>query len=190
MQRAIKAAQSVGTIQSPEGWQTAVRKMGRLVEWHKRLQDEPGPLVEERRPRHSKRQDLRGLPDDWRERLVARMPNYRLAALTNAVTGCRPDELVKGVQLAINGRMLVATIQGAKVTGENWQHGAAILAADSATPLVRMLVAEVRAGVSLAQIVDAKAYSGPCVPPALASVATAEDDRLRRTACGTLLRPT
>lgn len=161
MQRAIKAAQAAGGSPSWEEWQKAVRKMGRMVEWHKRLQDEPGPPVEERRQRHSKRRDLRGLPEDWREKLVARMPNYRLAALTNAVTGCRPEELTKGVQLAIEGAMLVATIQGAKVAGKTGQPWRRLTwPADRESPLVRMLVAEVQVGASVAQIADAKAYSG------------------------------
>lgn len=161
MQRSLKAAQAVGGSPSWEGWQKAVRKIGRMVEWHKRLQGEPGPPVEERRARHSKRRDLRGLPDDWRERLVARMPNYRLAVLANAVTGCRPDELVKGVQLTIEGGMLMATIQGAKVTGTTGQPWRRLFwSTDSNSPLVRALVAEVEAGASVAQIKDSKAYSG------------------------------
>ena len=85
---------------------------------------ELGAPVKQRRPSHSKRRDLRGLPEDWRERLVARMPKYRSAALTSAVARCRPKELKKGVQLAIVGRMLIATINGAKVTekaGQPWR---------------------------------------------------------------------
>lgn len=52
-----------------------------------------------RSDRDTKRQDMRGLPDDWRERLIERMPNYGPATLTAAVTGCRPAELASGVQL-------------------------------------------------------------------------------------------
>ncbi|MDB4873340.1 MAG: integrase [Gemmatimonadales bacterium] len=76
--------------------------------------------------RHTKRQDMRGLPVDWRERVVARMPTYRAAALTAAVTGCRPAELVNGVRMSIEGGMLVAHIEGAKVDvargkGQEWR---------------------------------------------------------------------
>lgn len=161
MQRAVKAAEAAGSSPSLERWQKAVRKMGRMVEWHKRLQDEPGPPVEQRRPRHSKRRDLRGLSEDWREKLVTRMPNYRLAALTNAVTGCRSDELLSGVQLEIRGGHLVATIIGSKVTektGQPWRR--LYWSTDSASPLIRALIAEVQAGASVALIKDAKAYSG------------------------------
>jgi integrase len=69
---------------------------------------------------------MTGLPPDWRERLVARMPTYRLATLTAAVTGCRPAELVGGVRVSIEGGMLVAFIRGAKVDvergkGQEWR---------------------------------------------------------------------
>jgi integrase len=54
------------------------------------------------------------------------MPTYRAAALTAAVTGCRPAELVNGVRLSIEGDMLVAHIEGAKVDvargkGQEWR---------------------------------------------------------------------
>lgn len=161
MQRDIKVAEAAGHSPSLERWQKTVQKIGRMVAWHKRLQGEPGPPVDERRRRHSKRRDLGGLPDGWRERLVARMPKYRVAVLVSAVAGCRPDELVKGVQLAIEGGMLVVTVAGAKVTaksGQAWRRLSWPI--DSASPLVRQLVAEVEAGAAVAQIASAKAYSG------------------------------
>jgi integrase len=125
------------------------------------LRNEPGPEIEQRRPRHSKRKDLRGLPADWRERMVARLPNYRLAVLVQAVTGCRPDELVNGVQLEIQSGYLVATIKGSKVTAKTGQPWRRLLwQVDSESPLVRHLVAAVQAGASMAKIENAKAYSG------------------------------
>lgn len=161
MQRGLEEPQTADGSPSVKEWQEVVRKIGIFSQWHKRLQDEPAPPVEDRRQRHSKRRDLRGLPDDWRERIVTRMPNYRLAALTNAVAGCRPDELTKGIRIAIEGGMLVVTIQGAKVTkktGQPWRW--LCWPTDSDSPLVRALVEEVQGGASVAQITDAKAYSG------------------------------
>jgi integrase len=161
MQRAIKAAQSLGRPPDLVAWQKTVRKIGRMTEWHERLRNEPGPEIEQRRPRHSKRKDLRGLPADWRERMVARLPNYRLAVLVQAVTGCRPDELVNGVQLEIQSGYLVATIKGSKVTAKTGQPWRRLLwQVDSESPLVRHLVAAVQAGASMAKIENAKAYSG------------------------------
>lgn len=159
-QRALKAGGT--SVDSPawDSWRTMIGQLRKLVDWHETLQREPGPPHDARRPRHSKRKDLRGLPDDWREKLVARMPAYRLAVLTEAVTGCRPAELVNGVQLEIQGEHLVATIQGVKVTalsGQPWRRLA--WPVNSPSPLVQQLVEEVRAGAVLAKIEDAKRYS-------------------------------
>lgn len=89
------------------------------------------------------------------------MPSYRLAVLAQAATGCRPDELTRGVKLEIVGGELVAEIQGSKVTakaGQPWRRLA--WSVDSESPLVRMLVGEVLAGAAVAKIEDAKTYSG------------------------------
>ena len=57
-----------------------------------------GP-TDERRKRASKRQALRGLPGDWREQLYQRAAKgkYADAILVAALTGCRPEELRRGV---------------------------------------------------------------------------------------------
>jgi integrase len=160
MHQANEAAQAAGASPSWESWQKAVKRIAQITAWHTRLRDEPGIPIENRRPRYSKRRDLRGLPDDWQERIVARMPDYRLAALTNAVTGCRPDELVTGVELAIEDDMLVVTIKGSKVTartGQPWRRLSWRL--DSEWPLVRSLILAVQAGAFLVKIKCAKAYS-------------------------------
>jgi hypothetical protein len=54
------------------------------------------------------------------------MPAYRAAALALAMTGCRPAELVGGVQLGVEGGILVALVLGAKVDaargkGQEWR---------------------------------------------------------------------
>ena len=82
--------------------------------------------LEGRAPRRSKRQDLSGLPDDWQNRIINRMKKYTDQALVTAVTGCRPTELVSGVQLAIDDltEELVAKVVGAKsteTTGQEWR---------------------------------------------------------------------
>lgn len=160
MQRALKALQAPDDPRWDD-WRNLVTRIGMYVEWHDQLQSEAGPPIEERRPRHSKRKDMRGLPDDWREKLVARLPNYRAAALTQAVTGCRPDELQKGVKLSIVDGRLVAEIDGSKVTeksGQPWRRLS--WSVDSDSPLVAMLLEEVRGGLAVAKIDDAKRYSG------------------------------
>jgi integrase len=161
VQRALKAAKVPIDSTQWNQWRRMVARAGIWVEWISRLQNESGPAVEERRPRHSKRKDMRGLPDDWRERIVRRSQKYRHAVLVEAVTGCRPDELVKGVRLSITSGELIAEIDGSKVTeksGQPWRRLSWSI--ESASPLVAMLVEEVRNGLSTAKIDDAKAYSG------------------------------
>ena len=76
--------------------------------------------IKDKVARKSKRQDLRGLPSDWREQLIERMHgsvNY-LPGLVLAISGCRPAELKKGIQIVINDNMMVIKIPGAKL-GKN-----------------------------------------------------------------------
>jgi len=68
-------------------------------------------------PRKSKGNDLPGLPADWREKVLERMlgsDNY-VPTLTAAVSGCRPEELRRGVRIWIEGDMLAFRILGAKI---------------------------------------------------------------------------
>lgn len=160
--RGLTALLAVGTSldsEAAENWRRLVRTVELRTDWLEALKNEPPPI--ERQQRHSKRKDMQKLPEDWRERIIARMPMYRLAVLTEAVTGCRPDELTRGVKLEIVGGELVAEIQGSKVkekSGQPWRKLA--WSVDSDSPLVRMLVGEVLVGAAVAKIEDAKTYSG------------------------------
>lgn len=161
VQRALKAANVPAESEQWDGWRQIVKRLGVWMEGIERLQATSGPALEARKPRHSKRKDMKGLPDDWRERVVRRSRKYRYAVLVNAVTGCRPDELVKGIKLSIIGSELVAEISGSKVTkksGQPWRRLS--WPVDSDSPLVAMLVAEVRNGLDVVKIDDAKRYSG------------------------------
>lgn len=67
--------------------------------------------------RHSKRQDIRGLPADWRETMLSEMKTtpHHLPFLVLAVVGCRAEELKKGVRVVATRSALTLNIQGAKV---------------------------------------------------------------------------
>lgn len=161
LQRSLKAANVPVDSGQWDGWRDLVRRAGIWMEGIDQLQNTPGPAVNTRKPRHSKRKDMKGLSDDWRERIVLRCQKYRHAVLVSAVTGCRPDELVKGVNLSIAGGELIAEITGSKVTEESGQPWRRLTwPVDSDSPLVTMLVAEVRSGLSVAKIEDARIYSG------------------------------
>lgn len=75
----------------------------------------------ERKPRHSKHKDQAGLPPNWREKLLMRMDTYRLPFLAIAITGCRPDELNKGVHFMIRDGELHVRINGTKVKDKSGQ---------------------------------------------------------------------
>lgn len=161
LQRSLKAANISTESQQWDSWRQIVKRLGVWMEGIERLQGTSGPSLAVRKPRHSKRKDMKGLPDDWRERMVNRSHKYRHAVLVNAVTGCRPDELVKGVRLSIIGAELVAEISGSKVTeksGQPWRRLS--WPVDSDSPLIALLVAEVRNGLGVVTIDDAKRYSG------------------------------
>ena len=163
VQRACKAMEAAGQQPPWDVWEKIVEVAAQCTQVIETVLAASLPL-EGRIDRHTKRQDMAGLPADWRERVIARLPTYRVAALTAAVTGCRPAELVEGVQMSIEGGMLVALIRGAKVDvargkGQEWRR--LVWPLDHPSDLVHALVGEVeRAGGSLlATIASASNFS-------------------------------
>lgn len=83
------------------------------------------PPLSERKPRHSKRKDMRQLPDDWCERIWDEpgLAKYRIPYAVSALTGCRPSELRKGVWIEFKSPppQISFVIRGAKVTDRSGQ---------------------------------------------------------------------
>lgn len=74
------------------------------------------PLAK-RKKRTSKRNLLGQLPVGWQFVVIEKIdPAYALAALLQAVTGCRPAELALGVRAEVVGQELVVRVAGVKVT--------------------------------------------------------------------------
>jgi len=75
--------------------------------------------------RKSKRSDLKCLPSDWRDLLHKQLKGskYELAYLVEAVSGCRPGELEKGVKVICTeeGSLVIRIDNGVKVTEEKGQ---------------------------------------------------------------------
>lgn len=75
--------------------------------------------------RKSKRSDLRSLPNNWREQLYKQFKHskYELAYLVEAVSGCRPGELEKGVKVICieESRLTIRIDNGVKVTDQKGQ---------------------------------------------------------------------
>jgi len=99
-------------------WQQTVASIKRVADALADFKSAPPLPKDERKPRTTKKRSLKGLPEDWRERLAERLPKYRVPYLVTACTGLRPDELAKGVDLVmeqVNGRdMIVVKIPGSK----------------------------------------------------------------------------
>lgn len=80
----------------------------------------PAPVPARARARASKRHVVAKLPADWRARVFAatesgRAPSrLRQAVALLWLTGCRPAEIEKGVEVSIIGKYLVLKINGAK----------------------------------------------------------------------------
>ena len=144
-------------------WQDAV---GLATFWAaviESVRSAPPIPADQRKNKHSKRQDIKRLPFDWRTALIARLPKYRLATLAQAVTGCRPEELQSGVELRIAGAMLIARIHGSKVTvksGQPWRelHYPLQHEGELVPDLIAMVVEA--GGVCVARVASGTRYTG------------------------------
>jgi len=126
-------------------WQQEIDYMSGLLELAQFVEAARGKCpLDSPRPRHSKRQDLRGLPPDWREQVSQAMQRskYHIPYLVAAVTGCRPDELEHGVQVSVANGQIVFTIVGSKVKELQGQPTRSIVySIDESHTLVHELVA-------------------------------------------------
>ena len=158
-----RASTLAGQVVNYDAWREMVEK---VKHWHEALQSVLNAelLTEDRIPRHTKRQDMRGLPDTWREQIISRMPKYELAALASAITGCRPGELLKGITFQLVQGYLIANIVGVKVDlkmgkGQEWRKLSWKL--DHSNLMVRELINRTRnaGGVLVVNIKNASSFS-------------------------------
>ena len=108
-------------------WIATVSSIKNLIELNELVEANRGfcPILEPAK-RHSKRQDLRGLPANWREQMLVEFENskYRTDFMIAAVTGCRPAELQKGIEIRTTSTSIAFRIEGAKVKehqGQPWR---------------------------------------------------------------------
>lgn len=80
IQRACKAMELAGVPAPWESWKRIVELVEQCTEAIKAVLDASLPL-EGRVDRHTKRQDMAGLPPDWRERVIARLPRQDFSSL-------------------------------------------------------------------------------------------------------------
>ncbi len=120
-------------------WYEEVGYLEGLIELANVIEDAKGQCpIAAPKPRHSKRQDLRGLPADWRERMLKGMSasKYRVPYLVAALSGCRPEELQNGVAVRLIDEKIELTVVGAKVKGTQGQPMRTVTYAREGHPLV------------------------------------------------------
>lgn len=163
VQRGLKALEAAGRTVDWAPWKVMAQRADDCARALEAVLRASLP-IEGRVDRHTKRQDMKGLPVNWRELVIARMPTYSAAALTAAVTGCRPAELASGVKLSIEGGMLIAYIEGSKVDvargkGQEWRRLEWPL--DHPSAMVRDLAGEVarEGGALVVTIASASNFS-------------------------------
>jgi len=86
---------------------------------------------------------LKYLPGNWREQLYKKLEGskYELAYLVEAISGCRPGELEKGVKVICkeSGLLTIRVDNGVKVTAQKGQPWREITYRVDQSPLVRAL---------------------------------------------------
>ena len=166
IERGLRAQDQIqrGGLDDPaqkEAWVAQVMALKNALNLAEKAPAEPPVHLVKRR--QTKRVDLFKLPENWREVMISRLPKYREAAAVSAISGCRPAELVKGIEVSATDGMLKIRILGAKVSqnsGQEWRELSFGL--PSANPLAVILgrIALEKGGQTVVKIDDAKAFSG------------------------------
>lgn len=130
---------------------------------HKLLNQQAGACpIASPKPRHSKRKDLKGLPENWRELMHQGIlrSKYRVPYLVMALTGCRPAELEAGVMISKTDETLTLTIAGAKVKESQGQPTRKIsYSVEDPHPLVQSLLADREFRIDLIAVSSKKNYT-------------------------------
>jgi integrase len=137
---ALSAADAAQRAGDTAGWQRRIGELPVLIRELERYRPDPekknlangriGAWAVEAEKRlsqgikqesHSKRQRLRGLPDDWRSRMfsgLAARSKYREIIAVLSATGARPEEFTTGITVTTAGdKHLHFHIHGAKTSG-------------------------------------------------------------------------
>lgn len=142
-------------------WLEKIKTLKETVELAEQVPDEtPEHLVKRR---VTKRVDLWKLPENWREAMIDRLPKYREAACISAISGCRPSELVNGVDVSVANGMLKIRIRGAKTSensGQEWRELCYSLPSENPLAIMLGRIALLKGGSTVVKIDDAKAFSG------------------------------
>lgn len=144
-----------------DAWLVEVKALRNALTLAKKAPIEPPMHLVQ--PRETKRKDLYKLPENWRETIISRMPRYEKAATISALCGCRPAELVAGVEVFVQAGQLVVRIQGAKVgpsSGQEWREMRWDLPSTNPLAIAAGRFALKNGGQITVKTPDAKAFSG------------------------------
>jgi integrase len=108
--------------------------------------------------RRSKSRSLHKVPSDWRERVAEAMPErHRLFWLLQCATGCRPQELARGISVQLRPLGLITmTIAGAKLSKRAGQPHRTILLSIKEVGVVQMLARELVARPDVVLVLPCK----------------------------------
>ena len=144
-----------------EAWLTQIKSLKNAPILAEKVPDKPPMHLVAKR--QTKRKGLFTLPPDWRQTLISRMPNYEQAATISALCGCRPAELVKGVEVFVQAGQLVVRIHGSKVgpaSGQEWREMHWNLPSSNPLAIAAGRFALKNGGHVIVKTPDAKAFSG------------------------------
>ncbi len=145
----LRTADRLAKAKDRGGWWAEVLRIRELLQTFQRYLPDPNgerirsgersnvPLP--RGASRSKRKGLRKLPEDWRDRLWRVVPSgskYRSAIATSLLTGVRPAELAKGVDIRLSeSGDLIFDIRGAKTQGGRYGQAARRLIVSATGPV-------------------------------------------------------
>lgn len=144
-----------------EAWLAEIKALKNALKLAEKAPNEPpSHLV---KPRQTKRVGLFRLPENWREVMISRLPKYREAAAVAAISGCRPAELVKGIEVLVANGTLKLRIFGAKISknsGQEWRELSFNLPSENPLAVILGRIALEKGGQTVVKIGDARAFSG------------------------------
>ena len=144
-----------------EAWVAQVKALKNALNLAEKAPSEPPSHLVKRR--QTKRVGLFTLLENWREVMISRLPRYRAAAAVAAISGCRPAELVKGIEVSVAHGSLKIRISGAKVSknsGQEWRELSFDLPSENPLALILGRIALEEGGQTVVKIDDARAFSG------------------------------
>ena len=153
----LRAQDKVQRSGQSQDWFECVESISRAIDEYEKIGlMQPKSILK----RRSKKQDIKGLPKNWQSVLIDEVQTKdRTAALISAVTGCRPDEMAKGVKVVVSEDSVTVTIRGAKVSETSGQPVRTLTYTITPKGLVQRLARRLSHGENVVKIDDPRRFS-------------------------------